>query len=426
MGITIFGIVCLTMLAIAFIKNKANMMLALLILGMNLQSASVFLLGEQGVGFQMVISAAFAIWVFAYSRIVTDGKLVIRRSTLAQKISVTSAILLGVFCIITTYKKNNPYDGNRNVMLYLIMLGIYIICYLSVWHASKRFNHRDVDKIVTCVALYIAIIGVVQLLTTVNILPRNIILETFVYTPDTKSAYYLVSFYPRVFSVFMEPSYCAAFLVGSFYYIISKEKLDKYCVRLAIVLVVEILLTFSSTAYGAFFVTGLIYLALCKNKKALKWLIPLAIVMGMLLLATGVLQQILNDVIFSKGTSGSGVTRAGWDRHAMAVFHDNPWFGVGYKGVRGSHLYTSILGQLGIVGTILYVLMILPLIIAGLKSKRTTSATLFLIGSIISQLIALPDLDFCVFWEGMYIMALTLGMAKGESGYESVNNNSGI
>ncbi len=425
MSITIYGLVCLTLVAIALYKNNANMMLALLILGMNFQSASVFVLNGQGVGFQLVISTIFMLWIFFYSNIFQKGKLIIVRSYEKQKFSIVAALFLGIYCVIVTKKMSINYE-NSFIILYLLQFLIYISCYVSMWFVHKRYSYMDIDKIMTMVITVICVIGIIQLVTTVNIFPKNVILETFIYTKDTRSAYYTTNYYPRLFSVFMEPSYCAAFLVGSFYYIISKEKLDKYCVRLAIVLLVEILLTFSSTAYGAFFVTGLIYLALCKNKKALKWLIPLAIVMGMLLLATGVLQQMLNDVIFSKGTSGSGVTRAGWDRHAMTVFQENPWFGVGYKGVRGSHLYTSILGQLGIVGTTLYVLMILPLIIAGLKSKRTTSAALFLIGSIISQLIALPDLDFCVFWEGMYIMALMLGMAKGESGYESVNNNSGI
>lgn len=425
MSITIYGLVCLTLVAIAFYKNNANMMLALLLLGMNFQSASVFLLNGQGVGFQLVISAIFMLWIFFYSNIFQKGKLIIVRSNPKQKLSIVAALFLGIYCVMVTQKMSINYD-NSSIVLYLMQFLIYIACYVSMWSVHKKYNYIDIEKIMTMVITVICVIGIIQLVTTVNIFPRNVILETFIYTKDTGSAYYTESYYPRLFSVFMEPSYCAAFLVGSFYYLISKEKLDIYCTRLVIILVVEILLTFSSTAYGAFFVTGLIYLVVSKNKKALKWLLPLAIVMGMFLLVTGALQQILNDVIFSKGTSGSGVTRAGWDRRAMAAFQNNPWFGAGYKGVRGSHLYTSILGQLGIVGTTLYVFMILPLIIAGLKSKRTTSATLFLIGSIISQLIALPDLDFCVFWEGMYIMALMLGMAKGESGYESVNNNSGI
>lgn len=425
MKITIFGIVCFILVVIAFIKNNANIMLILLVMGMNLQSASVFVLNGQGVGFQIVISTVFIIWAFFQSNVFLHGKLVIEKGISMLKISIVAAILFGVYCMITTVNQK-VVENNYTRYLYLAQLLIYIVCYWCCGSVSRKFYFENVDRIIVRVIVVIAIIGFIQVLTTVNILPRNIILETFIYTKDTPSAYYLANFYPRIFSVFMEPSYCAAFLVGGFYYLISRDKLNRYCVSLAIILIIEILLTFSSTAYGAFFVTGLIYLVMSKNKKALKWLIPLAIMMGMVLLATGALQEALSDVIFNKAQTASAYTREGWDKKAMAVFHDNPWFGVGYKGVRGSHLYTSILGQLGIVGMTLYVLMILPLIIAGLKSKRTTSATLFLIGSIISQLIALPDLDFCVFWEGMYIMALMLGMAKGESGYESVNNNSGI
>ena len=95
------------------------------------------------------------------------------------------------------------------------------------------------------------------------------------------------------------------------------------------------------------------------------------------------------------------------------MFLRNPITGGGYKSVRGSHLYTSIIGQLGIVGTVFYVMAIVPLLLVSLRNRSANASAFFLIGVIIAQLIALPDLDFCVFWQGMYFVVLMLGVTTG-------------
>ncbi len=411
MSVTVFGIAWFAILILAFIKNKAKIMLFMLILGMNFQSASVLILNGNGFGPQIVTSAVFIFWAFFYSKAVWERKLVIKKIDVPQRIVIVSTVLLCVL-IIRSLQENQRMEDKEIIVLYVIQLIIYMICFLSMHGVSHRFRAEDVDHVIVVVITTVVAIGIIQFLVTTNILPRNVLLETFIYTEDTSSAYYWGSFYLRLFSVFMEPSYCGAFLVGAFYYLISKENMTKEYLLLSILVVCEILLTFSSTAYGAFALAGIVYVILSKDKKSLKFLIPIGILMLIFLSVTGILQDVLREVIFEKGNSGSAYTRGVWDDRAIMAFEENCLFGKGYKMVRGSHFYTSILGQVGIVGTILYAGMVLPLVVAAIWRTECNSEAFFVMGVILAQIIAVPDMDFCVFWLGMYMLQLSLGSER--------------
>ena len=416
MNITIFGIFFIITLLCIFISNNAKMTLGILVFSMCVQSAAVVMIGGAAVGPQLFASTMLFVWVLLNSKSVLSGKIVIKTKERYWRLSTVSIWLFFGYIAFTTYQSDSTeIDNNRN--LYVIQLLIYIICYLSVPYVTKRLDKKDVDKIIEGVIIIVAVIGIIQFLTTSDILPRNFLLETFVYNNSEENLAYNL-YYPRVFSVFLEPSYCAPFLVGGFFYLISRETWNRKSLVLAIILVVEIILTFSATAYGATLITGIVYILVSKNKKSLKFLIPLAVPMLLLLFITGTMQNILSNVIFNKMGTSSAYTRNGWDMQAWDMFLKNPLFGMGYKMVRGSQLYISILGQLGIVGTILYILSVLPILLAGLRRSVTTPVSMFLIGSIAAQMIAIPDLDFCVFWLSMYLVRMML--AYGNNRRESV------
>lgn len=410
MSITIFGIFFAIALLFVFINNNIKMLLGILLFSMCVQSTSVVMIGDAGVGPQLFASTIFFLWILLNSKLVLSGKIVINAKERYWKISTISIWLFFGYIAFTTYG-NYRTEIYNNRSLYVIQLLIYIICYLSIPYVTKHLKKKDVDKIIEGVIIIVVVIGIIQFLTTVDIFPRNFLLETFVYNnPKENLAYNL--YYPRVFSVFLEPSYCAPFLVGGFFYLISREIWNRKSMVLAIILAIEIILTFSSTAYGATLLTGIVYIFVSKNKKALKFLIPLAVVMILLLFITGTMQNILSSVIFNKMDTGSGHTRNSWDKQAWNMFLNNPLFGMGYKMVRGSRLYLSILGQIGIVGTILYVLSVLPILLAGLRRLTAIPVSMFLVGSIASQMIAIPDLDFCVFWLSMYLVRMMLAYSN--------------
>ena len=416
MNITIFGIFFIITLLCIFISNNAKMTLGILVFSMCVQSAAVVMIGGAAVGPQLFASTMLFVWVLLNSKSVLSGKIVIKTKERYWRLSTVSIWLFFGYIAFTTYQSDST-EINNNRNLYVIQLLIYIICYLSVPYVTKRLDKKDVDKIIEGVIIIVAVIGIIQFLTTSDILPRNFLLETFVYNNSEENLAYNL-YYPRVFSVFLEPSYCAPFLVGGFFYLISRETWNRKSLVLAIILAVEITLTFSATAYGATLITGIVYILVSKNKKSLKFLIPLAVPMLLLLFITGTMQNILSNVIFNKMGTSSAYTRNGWDMQAWDMFLKNPQFGMGYKMVRGSQLYISILGQLGIVGTILYILSVLPILLAGLRRSVATPVSMFLIGSIAAQMIAIPDLDFCVFWLSMYLVRMML--AYGNNRRESV------
>ena len=408
MSITVFGVLFLTIAIIFFINNKEKMLLGMLMLSMCIQTTSVIILGDNGVGPQIFASIIFFAWIFLNSNIALTGNIVLKKKKGFWHFSSISIWVFFGYIIFTTYQVHNNANKSQNIFLYIWQLLIYIICYLSIPYISRRIDKKDVESILEVIITIVLAVGVIQFLTTTNILPRNILLNTLIYNTSGEEFAYNLSYYPRVFSTFMEPSYYSAFLVGSFYYLISRNVWNKKNLCLSIVTMAEIVLTFSSTAYGATVLTGIVYLSISKNKKALKYLIPLGIFAVIFLSITGVAQDILSDVIFNKMRSGSGITRTGWDTYAMKIYSSNKLFGVGYKMVRGSSLYTSVLGQLGIVGAVLYAVSFFPLILTGLRTTGAVSAALFLVGCIMAQIIALPDLDLCVFWLGMYLLRLML------------------
>lgn len=412
MSITIMGFAWVLLFVCIFLKVDRERAILFTMIGMTLQSASVFLLNGNGVGPQLVSSLLFIIFVLWSWLIQDNRKLYIRKWNPCRLLSVLSGF---IFILLIRYSGNRATRSDVwNSYFWLIF--VYFTCYMVMWGYGKYISNGFVNQCMITVIWFVVIVGLIQILTTTGVLPRNILLETFLFTPDTGSAYYWSAIFSRVFCTFMEPSYAAAFIVGAFYYLIALDHTTKSQKVLTVLLVLEILLTFSSTAYGAFAIGGICYLLISKNKKAMKYLLPIGLMILLGMFVSGQLGEILNKVIFNKRNSGSAYTRGVWDKNALRAFRQEPIFGVGYKSVRGSHLYTSILGQCGIVGTILWIVMILPIVILLLKNKNRennfTSMLLFLVSVIIAMCIAIPDLDFCVFWMAMYLSALSISTYK--------------
>ncbi len=411
MSITLFGLVWLIIIAIAFFFGKTKNMIALTFLSMVFQASSVIVISETGVGPQLITSSLMIVWSFTRYRSFAN----VNYKTQQTKFERASrmCVLLLILAIIVSYLKNSKlYTINSSVYwLLFIQLLIYVGCFLCCFNVGKSVSATDIRKIIIGTITFVSIVGLVQFLLTVNILPKNSFIELLLYTKDTDSAYYWYDYYPRVFSTFMEPSYCGAFLVGGFYYIISINKNNNYEKILSVVVLSEIILTRSSTAYGSFVICGAIYLVICKNKKALRYLIPLGIIAVITLLITGQLKVLLDEVIFNKMQTGSGHTRNEWDKNALNSFYSSFLFGTGYKNVRGSQFLLSLLGQLGFIGCIIWFLTWLPMIIFSLKKRNNlnlVASGLFLVGVVVAMFIAIPDIDFCVFWGAMYMFAIVI------------------
>lgn len=156
----------------------------------------------------------------------------------------------------------------------------------------------------------------------------------------------------------------------------------------------------------------MIYLFFSSNKKALKYLLPIGIVAMSFLTAMGTLMRWLNVVIFSKGETGSAVTRHNLNLRAYENFQESPIWGAGYKCVRGSSWYYSVPAQLGIAGSVVLILFVGVLLwkLYSFRENKECSAIMVSLGTVIvALLIAVPDIDNLTLWQMLYFAALILG-----------------
>ena len=418
MRITVFGVLWFIILIYMFIHKNPKYMIGITLFSMVFQSTSVVFLGNNEVGPQVFTSAAMIVWdqIHLWGK----GKLVIKRRkrSIEEKISFLAILLFIGGILFSRHVNRDNYEMSSTIyMMYFIQLIIYFLCYLSCCHAAENLSEKELQNIIVSLIIFVLVVGGIQILTTTNILPRNILLETIIYNTKGVSFAYFNEHYFRFFSTFMEPSYCAGFLVGAFYYLISIKPLHKGVLWLSVAVLIAIILTFSSTAYGAFAIMGLVYLLFSKNKRALKILIPLGVAMLLLLAASGKLMEILNDVIFKKMESGSGVTRSNWNAFALKQFYLSPKVGVGYKNARGSAFLYSLLAQLGAWGVISWCGINIPLLVHSIRyiKRKNVNYEFFHMAVIVAMIIAIPDIEFTGFWLSIYICAVMMNIRNPDT-----------
>ncbi|MBR1483313.1 MAG: hypothetical protein IJ598_10150 [Ruminococcus sp.] len=402
---TIFGIIWLTICFAFFVLPDIRYLTTLTILGMVLQSDNVITFIGNGVGAQIITSAIFII------RVLIEFRASIR-------ISVKSAILfvpmIGFF-LVALYSSwiNNSLEAR---FLHLMQLLIYILAFYAMYIASRKLDRTSVYRMMKGVAIFCVVIGFVQLLITSNLIPRLDVVTELFFNDKSKVVYYHLDNYFRVTSTFMEPSYYAGFAVGMMFYFITFEEKLKSNLWLIILLGIQIILTFSTTAYAITLIVGVLYLAFIKGGK--RKIIILLLGITAFLILYFLFYDVLDKVVFSKAESGSGITRYYWDQAALKEFNKSPVYGIGYKNVRGSSIFYSLLGELGILGvTAFFVVMasVLVLLVQTIGTKTRDAgllgALLGVSGVLAAQLIACPDFDLCTLWIWYYLLALHIGTA---------------
>ena len=229
------------------------------------------------------------------------------------------------------------------------------------------------------------------------------------YNDHSANVYYHMNHYRRLCSVFMEPSYCACYLCAVFMYFSNKKFTTKNIVLLVFI-ALEVLLGFSTTGYIALVISTLIFLIGRFNSKTGKYLLTCGLFALIFLLIF--FNDTLNQVIFDKMSSGSANTRYYWNRNALRAFQSSKFFGVGYKNVRASTIFYSLLGELGLFGLIFYLALNLSILLFIFKNRNhkyhnVLGIGLGIVSICICQTIACPDLDLCVYWLFMFLFAIS-------------------
>lgn len=395
MQITFFGLIWIVLLLFTFFKDNYNYIVFFMLLSTVFQSNSVIVIGgNNGVGPFIITSIVFIITIILKRkniRYVRYNKIII------------SLILLLITIIASIVINDKNFSAEK--IMYFVQLVLYIVSFILMYNIRSVLDKRFIKKGIMGIILFVMCFGIVQLLIISGIIPKMKIISQLFYneTWNESIAYYSSTKF-RLYSTFMEPSYCGAFLVGGFFYIVcEKFKYKEQKIFLLLFCGIEIGLTQSTTAYVSIIILTMIFMIDKRNKKYIKYIIPIGILVCIVMLFSG---EVLNRVLFKKLESGSAAERGLWNTKALNSFYNSIFIGIGYKNLRASSIIYSLLGEIGLIGLSIYFYTM----IINIKSifKRTfkyevLGGSFFLLSVVIAQCISCPDLEFSVLWFAMYL-----------------------
>lgn len=256
------------------------------------------------------------------------------------------------------------YDGTFG---YYRFISLFISCavVICITKISGEIGPLRLCKTLKNMAVTVAIVGAWQYLTVSEILPNIDILTKFIYsyTPNNYLAGYVTNVgYARLMATFSEPSYCGSFISSIFWCLLCSNggefKNQRNKVVLLVVLLVEIILTKSSTAYCVFILGVLSLLFKKRGSMRVSTFVTLTIIIVGAIIFGMANTELLDQVLFKKLEGGSAFTRGQWNTWALKTFENTHWLGLGYDSIRASSLVYNLLGNVGIVGTVLMICII--------------------------------------------------------------------
>ena len=411
MTITFFGIVWLLILAIiAYVRDLENMV-ALLIFSMVLQCDNVVLFGEKGIGPQLITSVYFCFFHF-----LVPERNIVRKDFLSKPFIILLFLLCCYIGINAVIHRTLSQSFNDIIIIY-----VYLFTSICLYRVRKSISSKQIWNIIKKLYLFLLIVGVLQFLATTHIIPKFLLSE-LLYNDNSDVVYFNTKgIYARITSTFMEPSYFSGLLCGLIGISIYNKKLFKYsCYSYIYVLVgiIELILTFSTTAYLTFVCVLIALVIIDQRQQNLLKYLPFMSILFLFVVITW--DTLISEIIVNKLESNSGVERHGWDLIAFEAFLNNPFFGVGYISVRASSVILTILANLGLVGLFLYLVSLFScFLFVFVKRIRNNSlsisARLILFSVLISQIIACPDLSLCTFWLSVYLVVITDTIDKNKA-----------
>lgn len=403
-----FGVIWAVLIIICFFLKDARWIFALTVFSMLFQCNNFMRLDETGIGPQ-IITVIFALIRFLFVKSADNTKATVR--------TFIRPLMFLLCVILVSYILNDNAEGS---FLRLLMLVIYFVFAIVLIRKPFLTDSVWLEKLENAVILFVIIVGLLQMLVVANILPLRSIMTDLFYNETTSRD---VQFHSKVrvalYSTFMEPSYCAAFLVGAFCLVISRTSTSMKNIVLLVLISIAIVLSQSTTAYVSLVICIAIKL-LSKTDKRLTTVFALLMVIGSLFMLL-LFRDVLDTVIFSKSDTGSARERARWNNRALENFYANMVFGVGYRNSRASSLLLTLLAELGIIGTIAYIHLVFYYLKQLLFKKAFTNMAAYsfmVIGIVVCQFIAIPDLHLSPFWQATFLYAAAYTIKSPSYNYD--------
>lgn len=414
MSITLFGIFWISVILVCLKKAKIKYFIFFTLLSMIFQCDNVIVIAGIGVGPQLITSTVFILFSF------------LMKPMRHERLHFRTAFFF--FSSFLLYISLNSFFREilGNNILNILQIAIYLLCALRLYDCRKGISEIEYYKYVTCVIKFVACFAPIQLLATYDVIPRDLLTPFFFNDLGEAVYFHYPERYRRLLATFLEPSFCSPFLVGSIFFIYHLRDKIKQSTILLIILFIELLLTTSSTGYGTFAIMLLLYYWAFANKKTYKSYLLLLLLFAIVYFSLD--SSLIQEVIVNKSESDSGKFRNMQNLNALYAFWENKQFGIGFGKMRSSSLAYTMLAELGIWGVVLFLCFCIPILWSiigkGRYNRKEIASCLFVLSVILSQLIAVPDLQFCVFWFGIYLLALSpdLSYSRNEVNNKAIMN----
>lgn len=427
MGITNFGIIWLIVLLLASFSGIKSLTKVLFVSSI-FQAGAVFIIGKSVIPPLTVSCIFYCVVSFLRHNRKFNFKFPNCMNTyfLMWAILVVTSLLASALFVGTVYLESLDwveyaiYDGHV-AFFGLFSILIYGITALMLYN-DKPISNKELYHVIVFMIVFVFIVACWQYISVFNSIPKNNFIANLIYSNTVSES---VGFYNslnnvysnlfdiRLHSTFMEPSYCAGFLVCSFFYLFSKNKYSLLDITLISLLVGMIILTYSATAYATFAFACFLSFTISGRIKAfwgLAFKFGVFLALGMILITYMDLWNAIDRMILQKSDSHSAYIRNLWNMNCINIFQTTYGLGMGYASVRGSSLLFTLLGTFGTIGIFLYLRFIFLLIkskysltYCPLFSNETIVLKCMIILVIVSQFIAIPNFDYSIFWMVLFI-----------------------
>lgn len=429
MKISLFGIIWLLAIIISLTKNVKHTMY-LLIFSFVFQSAWVIDVAGIDLNASLITSVFFIIRTL----IIKKGRISIP-AWVKYGLAFAFATLIISFIspqifegLVLRTMTNEGYNFNRidtvtvsfsfsNLTLGLSVL-LYLIDAIMISNIDFSCCWEQFERIYKNIFLFVLVVGVAHVVFTFFGFPLGLLRELFhneyQIIGDTYFDYMLLPQYKfaRLMSTFYEPSYCGAYISAALFFIYFSN-LKKRNLYLAVGLV-GLLLCMASTGFATLciVIAIIVIVFVLKRKIPVKFIASgfvFCLIICVLLLSNETIREVIYSFTLAKFHSDSYDLRSIVNNFSLEVFYKTYGLGVGGNAVDTYSLFYSLLAQVGVIGTTLYVLFIRNLFhkttfIRSLKPRW--QIVCMILSPLVSSLLSCQALNFCVFWMGVCIYAL--------------------
>lgn len=432
MNITNFGFVWLLVIIIAFLKGR-KVLLKVVMLSCLFQAGAIVIIGDSAISPLMVSCMAYI-----FRSIVDERGVIKTKDSKTFKLYfifwgelVISSVIASLFFVGKEYMKAvdwveyATYDGHFSFYGFVVLL-IYGVTALLIY-GQQELKEDELYKLIQLMVLIVFLVAVWQYLSIMRIIPRNTFIADFIYSNKTTrdNIAYFIDTDPnkriyssllgiRLYSLFMEPSYCGGFLGLTFVYFIGRKKITWKDKVIIILILLMTIMTFSATAYVVVTVGG--GLAAFYSGKVTHFFNLLK--RGSVLIVIGVasvsylnLWNTIFRLIINKSQTHSAYIRDLWNKSSMQTCWDTYLVGLGYGNVRGSSLLYTLLGACGVFGTLLFAFFIISLMVENAyvvnSDKYENDENLLKVAVLVVVIgmgVSISLIDYSILWLAIFIL----------------------